>query len=328
MIDRIRQRIEALRERFFATPLGQFIARYDADRADDLAVLIAWTALFSLFPLILGLLAILGLLLRDPERLAAVQGVLQDLFPAEASDLLTFLRETREVSGLLGIVGLVSLLWAGSALFTTMAMAFNRFYGVPMRTFLRQRLMALTMIFVFFGLMLVSLVASALATAAVSLSAGFVRQVAPWAEPLIGVGTALVGWALSLGAAFLLFLAIYRVVPNVKLALRDVWPGALLAAVLFVLLLQVWPLYVRFLAGGLSSYATLGVFLLLVSWLWLLARIVVLGALLNAFRYERAHGRPAGAPAAPEQGEVPAAPPEERAAPSAARSAGTTARSP
>ncbi len=87
----------------------------------------------------------------------------------------------------------------------------------------------------------------------------------------------------------LMFLAVYRVVPNTPLGLADVWKGATLAGVLFVLLNQVFPLYLRLFGGGFEAYKTLGLLLLLMTWLYFLARILVLGAELNAFLGAQGH---------------------------------------
>jgi uncharacterized BrkB/YihY/UPF0761 family membrane protein len=64
---------------------------------------------------------------------------------------------------------------------------------------------------------------------------------------------------------------------------RQVLPGALLAAALFFVLLQVFPLYTTLFGQGFATYAAFGVFLLLMFWTYLLGIVLVLGAELNAF---------------------------------------------
>jgi uncharacterized BrkB/YihY/UPF0761 family membrane protein len=92
-----------------------------------------------------------------------------------------------------------------------------------------------------------------------------------------------IGWAVALASAVAMFAAVSRVVPNTPLGLRDVWPSALLAGALFVALSQAFPLYFRVLGGGYAAYKTLGLFLVLMTWPYCLAIILVLGAELNAF---------------------------------------------
>ena len=266
----------ALLERLKRSSAGRFYAKYSADRADEGAMVIAWQALFSLFPLLLGLLAIFGLLLRDPERRGSIAGAIASQFPGQVADLLSFMEETRELGGLLGAISVIGLLWSGSTLFGTIAQVFNRFYGAPDRGFLGQTLMALTMMVLYIVLTLVSVLSSGAATFLVGAS----EHILPVRIP----GSAyLAGWLIGLGAAVLMFLALYRVVPNAQLSLADVWRGAVLAGALFVILNQSFPLYLRFFGGGFENYKTLGLFLLLMTWFYFMARILVLGAELNAF---------------------------------------------
>jgi len=79
-----------------------------------------------------------------------------------------------------------------------------------------------------------------------------------------------------------MFLVLYRFVPDAKLRFWHVWKGAVLAGVLFVLLTQMFPLYLRFLGAGFAAYKALGVFLLLMTWFYFLGMILCAGALLNA----------------------------------------------
>lgn len=263
-------------ERLKRSGLARFWAKYSADRADEGAVLIAWQALFSLFPLLLGLLAVFGLVLHEDARRQSLASAVTTLFPSQVTGLLSFMEETRELGGVLGIVSLIGLIWSGSALFGSMAQVFNRFYGAADRGFVGQRLMAFTMMAVYVVLIPISLLAAGISTALVGIS----ERVLSFQVP--GFALAL-GWLASLGSAMLMFLAVYRVVPNTPLGLADVWKGATLAGVLFVLLNQVFPLYLRLFGGGFEAYKTLGLLLLLMTWLYFLARILVLGAELNAF---------------------------------------------
>lgn len=273
------QRIRSALGRVQGSALGLFLAKYGRDQADDHAALIAFSALFSLFPLIGALLSLLGLVTQDPQTLAALVEQINKLFPSQVADLLSFLQETRQISGLLGAISLVGLLWSGSTLFGAMARAFNSFYQLENRGFLGQRVMAFIMIFIFLGLIVLSVGATGVAT----FLLGFSVERSPVPLPDLGLLDSLIGWGVSLGSAFLMFLAIYLVVPNGPLRLLGIWKGSLLGAGLFVLINQLFPLYLRFFGGGFAAYKTLGLFLLLMTWFYFLARILVLGCELNAF---------------------------------------------
>ena len=285
-------------ERLSGSLPGRFYAKWSADRAGDGAILIAWQALLSVFPLILGLLSILGYVLRDPDMRESIVSAIVSQFPSQVGDLLGFLEETRELGGILGLVSLVGLLWSGSNLFGAMASVFNRFYGVEDRGFVRQRLLAFGMIFVYAVLITVSVFASGISTFLVGVS----ERVLPFQLP----GSALVaGWVVSFLSAAAMFLALYRIVPNTSLRVRDVWRGTLLASVLVVVLSQAFPLYLGYMGGGFAVYKTLGVFFLMMTWFYFVANVIVLGAELNAFY--SGHGGLVCEPVATEQLTKPAA---------------------
>jgi membrane protein len=272
--------------------LGRFLARWGEVQADDQAALIAFTLLFSLFPLIGGLLTLIGLIFRDPAALQQVADTVAQRFPSQLDDLLGFLRETRDISGVLGLLSLVGLLWSGSAVFGTMAKAFNTIYGLPERGLVGQKLMSFVMIFILLGLIIITVVASSAVTALVGLSTAGL----PVALPAIGLAQSAIGWGVSIGSAVLMFMVLDLVVPHARLTPGQVWPGALASALLFVVLSQLFPIYIRFFGGGFAAYKTLGLFLLLMTWLYFTARIIVFGCLLNAFvrplGAENAAGRP------------------------------------
>jgi membrane protein len=259
--------------------LGRFVRKYQADDADTLAALIAFSAVFSLFPLLIGCLTVVGLIVRDPERLAALTEAIQRLFPEAVGELLTFLTETRDISGLLGAISVAGLLWAGTALVGSMTRAFNRFYGAPDRSFVPQKLIEIVMIVVFLVLTVASVFASSAAALIGQLGAELLAFLSPAALPV----TQVLGLLLSLLAGLMLFLAMFWIVPNAPLTIAGVWRGALLSAALFLLILQIFPLYIRFFGGGFEAYKTLGLLPLLLTWFYMLARIIVVGAALNAF---------------------------------------------
>ncbi len=275
LIEQMRSRVEALR----GSGPGRFLAKYQRDRADDQAALIAYSALYSLFPMIGGLLTLLGLVIRDPERKALVVEVLIGWFPAELSELLSFLSETQEIAGLLGIISFLGLLWSATFIWGRMATAFNRFYALEERDIIGQTLNSCAMVFVTGILFTISIGAAGVALFLWELT----MRYSPVPPPELEAPELLIRRAVSLGSAFLLFLITYRAVPNGPVKVSEVWPGAALAVVLFDLINELWPLYMRFFGGGFGFYKTLGLFLLLMTWLHLLARILVLGCQLNAF---------------------------------------------
>jgi membrane protein len=245
---------------------GRFFAKYQRDRADDHAALIAYSGLFSIVPMIGGLLTLLGLVTRDPDIYAQVAGLLIGWFPAELSGLLRgLLAETQAVAGWLGITSFIGLLWGATFIWGRMARAFNTFYQLEGRGLVRQTMASIVMVVVTGLVFIVATGAAVAALFLLELPAYLVIRAVVW------------------GAVCILLLITYRVVPNGPVKVSGVWPGAVLAMILFDLVNELWPVVMGLFGGGVGVYQTLALVLLLMTWLNVSARILVLGCELNAF---------------------------------------------
>jgi membrane protein len=250
---------------------ARLVRAYGESQAGNYAAGLAFNMFMSMFPLMLGLLAVIGLVLRNPAQVASVESALLSFFPVDAHDAVRrTLGQVRDGAGVLGIVGVLGLLWSGGTVFTSMEFALGQMFGAGQRDFLRQRAMTLLMTLLFVVVIVLSVVANAV------LGLVGVGRL-PLAGPLVGV----VVWV-----AFMV--VIYRVVPNRTFtAVRQVWPGALLAGVLMEILTLLWPLYGR-LSHGFNTYgATFALFFVLATWLSLLSQLILLGAIANRMRLGR-----------------------------------------
>jgi membrane protein len=241
---------------------ARLLSAFGSSQAGNYASGLAFNAFLSMFPLILGLLAILGFATQGASTRDAVRNAILGFFPASAHDeLLSTFSAVGRYSGLFGIIGLVGLLWSGSSLFTSMEFSLGMITGARQRGFLRQRAMALAMTILF----VVSLVATVGINSLIALPG-----VITYVEPLIG----LVVW-------FVFMLAIYRLVPNRTHRVAELWPGVLIAGIAMEVLTLLWPLY----AGLTHNFTTYGkalaLFFLLASWLYFLAEFILLGAVAN-----------------------------------------------
>jgi len=80
-------------------------------------------------------------------------------------------------------------------------------------------------------------------------------------------------------------------VPNAKQTVWDVWPGALVSAVLFLIVTQVFPIYLRFVGGSNRYGLALGLVSLLVAAFYALAHVILFGAYINATWQHHRHER-------------------------------------
>jgi membrane protein len=270
----MREKLKAFQE----SRVGQFLKKVRDDRFTNLAILLAWGTLNTLFPLVLGMLAISGFVLRDPGRLEQLSGSLTSLAPGQAATTLRdILSSTRDSAGAASIISVLLLLFSGSNFFANMQMVFNLAYHVEDRNIILQRVLAIIMLLIVTALLLVSTTAYGLGNAIGSL---------PIAVPVGPVLGRAVGWSVSIISAIVMFLLLYKILPNKPQGWGQTLPGALLATVLFFIILQLFPLYLALFGKGFQAYAAFGVFLLLMFWVYLLGIVLVLGAELNAFLEE------------------------------------------
>jgi len=263
---------------FQNSKLGQFLKKVLDDQAPNLAALLAWGTLSTLLPLMLGMLTIAGLILRDPERLDTLYNTILVLVPASASstigEALDGVRKTAAAP--VGAIAIVLLLFNGSSFFANMGSVFDQIYHVEGRNMIVQRLMAVVMLILASALLVLS---------TFSLGLGSVIKDLP------GIGSPILAqvitWSISIVSAFVMFLLLYKIMPNAQQGWRNVIPGALLSTVLFFVILGIFPIYVSLFPPN-QAYAIFGVFLVFTFWLYLLGFVFVLGVELNAFLQEPA----------------------------------------
>ncbi len=260
------------------TTLKTFVQKFANDWSMNLASMLTYSLITTIFPILAAILTLAGLVLRvlSPGSLTAVAGALSTVLPGGIVNPKQLLHGLVQITGPLAIVSIVGLLWGGSNLFTNIENAFSIIFRVRDRDFIPQRVMAIGMVLVLAVLLPLAFAASSLVTAGSSLF----RQVLP--GPLAILLT-FVGPAVSMVILWVLFLLIYIVVPNIKVPFRDAWRGALVAAILFGLITLLFPTYIKvFLHGNARYGATVLTLVVLITWLWFFAVILLLGAQINA----------------------------------------------
>ena len=267
--------LKAKLEAFKRSRGGLFLQKVLDDQAPNLASLLAWGTLSAILPLLLGVLSVAGLVLRDQQRLDQVYSELTSALPSAAAGPVTSVLDSmRQGSAApVGIVAIVLLLVNGSGFFSNMASVFDQAYHVQGRNPIVERAIGLVMLLITTALVVIS-----------TLTAGITSVVKdlPGVLPIGPLLSQVIGWSVSIVSVFLLFLLIYRVLPNAKQTWRDVIPGTLLAAVLLLVISQVFPLYVAVFPPN-HAYSVFGVFLVFTFYLYVIGMVLVLGAELNAF---------------------------------------------
>jgi membrane protein len=241
---------------------------YRASKAGDYAAGLAFHALLTMFPVFLGLLALLGFLSRSEALDMRVQTIIVETFPAGIQvALANALVSLRHDAGAYGLIATVWLVWSGTGYFSHLEWAMNRIYISNNRSFWSQRLMGVGMI-------------CALST---SIAAAVGASWALALNPRLSGLSFFANWLVLT----LLLSSMYRVVPNRRVTLRESWPGALVAALLIQLLNLAFPVYLRLTHNVNALGRGLLLFLVLVSWLYLVSQLILLGAVVNRLQLGR-----------------------------------------
>jgi YihY family inner membrane protein len=246
------------------------LKKFGEDRASNLAALIAYYAFFSLFPLLLAFVSILGFVLDENPSLR------DDIVDSALGRIPVIGAELRgEVHPLTGsgvalAVGLLGALWAGLGVTVALGRAFDEIWDTPRLEqpgALKARARGLAML----AIVAVALVAS---TAAAGLAVG--GRIDPAAER----GGAVVG-ALALNAVTLL--AVFALLTPGRQRVRELLPGVSIAAVGGLLLQAAGTWYVnRTVADASAIYGAFALVIGLLSWFWLAAHMLLVAAEVNA----------------------------------------------
>ncbi len=256
-----------------------FFQKFGNDWAMNLCSLLAYNFLGATFPLLLGILAI-GALFLPASMLRQVGDGLNGTIPTSANlnlDFNSVLANFHHASGPTAVISLLALLWTGSGLFGVMENCFSLIYRTKDRDFIWQKLMSIGMIVCFAILTPLAFVASSISGSYEQVSHGF--------GDVPGLGTlfAIGGFVIGALFAFVLFLVIYVVVPNLRLGWSHAWRGALVAGLLFEAASLAFPIYATNFGSKSQFGAIAGLLAVLTMWFWVISLILIVGAEVNSY---------------------------------------------
>ena len=260
------------------TLLRDTFKAWNADKVPRLAAALAYYTVFSLAPLLIITIAIAGLVLGQ----AAVQGQLYSQLDTwigkDGSELIqTMIASTQGTnSGLIAtIVGTLTLVLGAIGVFGQLQEAFNAIWHVPETTGtgwrgqLQERFSSLLMVLALGAFLLLSLLTSAILAALNTWAEGLLPG-APWLWDVLHQ-------VISLLILIGLFGAMFKKVPDVSIKWSDVWPGAILTALLFTIGRSLIDLYLSFSAVA-SAYGAAGALIVILVWIYYSTLIVLFGA--------------------------------------------------
>jgi membrane protein len=243
---------------------------------------LAFCTLFSLAPLVIILVAIVGTVFGEDAASGQISSAISDLIgPQAATAVEEAVRRSRlEEAGIVPtLLGVGALIFGATTVFAQMQSSLNQFWGVRakptrsgMLTFVTVRLLSLSMVLIIGFLMLTSFVVSVAIT-------GIIEYAQDWI-PIPAFAVALIDLAVSLSVTTLLFGMIFKVLPDVHIQWRDVWRGAFITAILFAIGKYLISLYLMHVAPA-STYGAAGSLVLVLLWVYYSSLILFFGTCLT-----------------------------------------------
>jgi len=271
---------------------------FSEDNMTDAAAALTYYGLLSLFPALIALVSILGLVADPKETTRSLTDIVTQIGPSTAADTfrgpIESITSNGSAAGVLLIVGLATALWSASGYVGAFIRASNIIWETPEgRSFFKLR-----------PLQILVTLAMIILLALVALSLVLTGPVVDAVGKSIGVGSTattiwdIAKWPVLLAVLVLMIGILYYAAPNVKLpGFKWITVGSAVALVIWILASAAFAFYVANFGSYDKTYGTLGGLVSLLVWFWISNLALLFGMELNAER-ERSRELAAGVPRA------------------------------
>ena len=258
------------------------VTEFSEDNCTQMAAAISYYVLFSIFPLLIFSVGLLGVLLQDSDLQERLVDAVMDSIPLDEeqgrNDVSSAIENVANVgSGALGIIGLIGMAWSGSNMFGVIRRSLNLAYDIEQhRPLVRQKLLDMMMALAFLPVLFASIAATASIRAArrftqdshllgdISGALGFAWEILPLLVPVT--------------MSFLAFMFLYAYIPATRHRLGEVWLGAAVAAVLFEAGKIGFSIYLENFSNYSVVFGSLGAVAAFLFWVYISANILLFGA--------------------------------------------------
>jgi membrane protein len=256
----------------------QTVVDWVEDKAPRLGAALAYYTVFSIAPLIVIVIAIGGLWFGKEAAQAQIFGQLAGLVGEQGAQAISGMLQAanKPHEGMIASsLAIITLLFGATGVFIQLQDALNTIWEVKPKPgrgvwgFIRQRLLSLAMVFGIGFLLLVSLVLSA----ALAAAGKWFEGALPGGEEIWQI----LNFVLSFAVVAALFTLMFKYLPDVKIAWRDVWLGGVLTALLFTIGKFALGMYLGR-SSVSSAYGAAGSLVILLLWVYYSAQILFLGA--------------------------------------------------
>lgn len=273
--------------------------KWDRDNVPGMAAALSYYALFSLFPLLLVVLSVIGLLIGpNTDAFLAIQDVIERFLPAEVHELVkdTVISLNQNSVGA-GLIGFGILLFMSSTIFVILKRFVNQIWRAPSRAtqtgsvvemvmfFVLNKLSGFLMVFATVLLLAVSMVANIVIKILIELITNFQDLL-----PFLQIDELQLNRGLQVSSSlFILAIAIcilFKILPAITLSWNDVWLAGIITAAALVGLQQLVSNSVISIGGRFLSYGVIGSVMILMLWIFFACQIFFFGC---EFSYVYAH---------------------------------------
>ncbi|BDG79083.1 MULTISPECIES: YihY family inner membrane protein [Bacillus] len=262
--------------------LKELFGRYTLHEGQSKSAELAYFFLLSLFPFLIFMLTLTAYL---PISTDDVLGVIKQYAPGSAMSLVESIthQTLNDRNGGLLSFGIIAALWSASNGMNAIVRSLNHAYEVEEnRSFIIVRLTSIFLTIAMVFTILVALLLPVFGRQIGMLAADFVGA----SDLFLSIWTA-IRWGVSPLVLLIVFSALYVIAPNKKLSLRFVMPGALFAAIGWIVVSTLFSFYVSTFANYSATYGSIGGIIVLMIWFYLSGILIILGGEINALLHKR-----------------------------------------
>lgn len=263
---------------------------FSADRATSMGAALAYYTLFSIVPLLLLILTVVGIFYEASAARGEIIQQLGGLLGRDSASAIEGMLQTAGQPGkgpLAGIISLITLIVGATGVLSELQSDLDQVFKAPEKArpsglwgLLRSRLLSLGLVLGIAFLLVVSL----------ALSAGL-AVLGKWWGPMFGAWTTVlqvVNFLVDFGVITVVIAIIYKWMPSVRMRWRDVWRGALVTAFLLAIGKLLIGLYIGKTAVA-SAFGAAGSLIIMLIWVYYSTQIFLLGAEFTA-EFTRRYG--------------------------------------
>jgi membrane protein len=232
----------------------------------------AYSSFLAIFPLILLITSVVGFIFSySPETMQKIVDLLRNALPDMPTTVSNAADSLLRFRGVVGVFGLIGLVWSVSRIAYAIQTGFDQIWEMKKRSYVRKKIFAL-------GVMLLLGVVGIIGLGITLISTSFFSWLRDATGPVISTLAVVLGALISPAATTLIFATLYRTLPQKKPGWREIFWGALTAALLLDISEYGLGIYFTRISKTQAIYGSVGVVIGVALWLYVTGILLFMGA--------------------------------------------------